>query len=143
MELIASQETGIFMFHLRDDVLLVLVFRLFQKPREPSVPVLWAKIRIKELPVPVISKTWKGLAVFRKESAIYGQRSYGRLFEKNSKQNLRIMVIYKTQVLDFLESHFWLQRTALITVRGLFLFLINTQHYGYIYYIRPWNSVKK
>jgi hypothetical protein len=40
MELIASQETGIFMFHLRDDVLLVLVFRLFQKPREPSVPVL-------------------------------------------------------------------------------------------------------
>jgi hypothetical protein len=56
---------------------------------------------------------------------------------------LRIMVIYKTQVLDFLESHFWLQRTALITVRGLFLFLINTQHYGYIYYIRPWNSVKK
>ncbi len=33
---------------------------------------------------------------------------------------LRIMVIYKTQVLDFLELHFQLQRTALITVRGSF-----------------------
>jgi hypothetical protein len=67
----------------------------------------------------------------------------GYLKKNSSQQNLRIMVIYKTQVLDFWESHFRCQRTVLITVRGIFLFLINTKHYWYIYYIRPSNSVKK
>ncbi len=61
---------------------LVLVFRLFQKPENRQFRFFEQKSESKELLVPVISKTWKGLAVFMKESAMYGQRLYVRLFEK-------------------------------------------------------------
>jgi hypothetical protein len=58
MELIASQETGIVMFHLRDDVLCWFWFLdYFKKPENRHFRFFEQKIRIKELLVPVISKT--------------------------------------------------------------------------------------
>ncbi len=39
---------------------------------------------------------------------------------KKSKQNLRIMVIYKTQVLDFLESHFRIPKNRSDNRQGSF-----------------------
>ncbi len=122
--------------------LLVLVFRLFQKPENRQFRFFEQKSESKNYWPRLFQKPEKDWQFSGKNQPSM-ESGYMAGYLKKIQTKFENPGYTQAQVLDFWESHFQCQRTVLITVRGIFLFLINTKHYWYTYYIRPSNSVKK
>jgi hypothetical protein len=89
--------------------------------RELSILILW-KIKIKELLVPIISKIFKSLWFSWKNLV------FEWLFDFHSLKNHGY--IWKPNLWFFWKFYLWIQRTTLIFIMGMFLFLITMQHWS-------------